>query len=237
MRIRFLSTILSVSIMMVGSFGNAAFAEVKEADILEPLGCRTAETPICRSGNQGIRGKRTRISKSNRPGTRKTALYAGLKTALRAGQAPDIFYAEPDQVEYIENDFLLDLSDLDWDSVEGWAKAAWTHDGKPYGLPLEAWTVELYYNTETMAELGIEVAESLQFSPEEFLDLVKKSRAAGVTPMSLGVGDPSVSRRARNARGVAEDARHGRLWQAPQGAVAVGRSTRPGHPQLGEGTG
>jgi multiple sugar transport system substrate-binding protein len=44
----------------------------------------------------------------------KTALYAGLKTALRAGQAPDIFYAEPDQAEYYENGFLLDLSGLDW---------------------------------------------------------------------------------------------------------------------------
>ena len=33
----------------------------------------------------------------------KTALYAALKTALRAGTAPDIFYAEPDQVEYMEN--------------------------------------------------------------------------------------------------------------------------------------
>ena len=33
----------------------------------------------------------------------KTALYAGLKTALRANQAPDIFYAEPDQAEYMEN--------------------------------------------------------------------------------------------------------------------------------------
>ena len=31
----------------------------------------------------------------------KTALYAGLKTALRANQAPDIFYAEPDQTEYM----------------------------------------------------------------------------------------------------------------------------------------
>ena len=76
----------------------------------------------------------------------KTALYAGLKTALRAGQAPDIFYAEPDQVEYMENAFLLDLSSLNWSAVEPWAKESWSYKGKPYGLPLEAWTVELYYN-------------------------------------------------------------------------------------------
>lgn len=119
----------------------------------------------------------------------KNALYAALKTALRAGQAPDIFYAEPDQVEYIDNGFLMDLSALDWDAVEGWAREAWTHDGAPYGLPLEAWTVELYYNKDMMADLGVTLPDDLQMSPEAFADMVDKAVAAGVTPMSLGVGD------------------------------------------------
>lgn len=119
----------------------------------------------------------------------KTALYAGLKTALRAGQAPDIFYAEPDQAEYMDNGFLLDLSSLKWDAVEPWAKQAWTYKGRPYGLPLEAWTVELYYNTKTMADLGVTVPANLQLPPDAFLDMVKKAKAKGITPMSLGVGD------------------------------------------------
>jgi multiple sugar transport system substrate-binding protein len=76
----------------------------------------------------------------------KTALYAALKTSLRAGTAPDIFYAEPDQVEYMDNNLLLDLTPLNWSGIEPWAKEIWTYKGKPYGLPLEAWSVELYYN-------------------------------------------------------------------------------------------
>ncbi len=119
----------------------------------------------------------------------KNALYAGLKTALRAGQAPDLFYAEPDQVEYMDNGFLLDLSSLNWSAVEPWAKDAWTYQGKPYGLPLEAWTVELYYNRKTMDELGVAVPASLQFDPDAFSALVAKAKAKGITPMSLGVGD------------------------------------------------
>ena len=119
----------------------------------------------------------------------KNALYAALKTALRAGQAPDIFYAEPDQVEYIDNGFLLDLSPLDWGSIESWAKEAWTHDGKPYGLPLEAWTVELYYNKDKMNELGVTLPDNLQLSSDAFMELVKNAKGAGITPMSLGVGD------------------------------------------------
>jgi multiple sugar transport system substrate-binding protein len=119
----------------------------------------------------------------------KTALYAGLKTALRAGQAPDIFYAEPDQVEYMENSFLLDLSSLNWGAVESWAKDSWSYQGKPYGLPLEAWTVELYYNKKAMDELGVKIPSNLQLAPDAFLDMVKKAKAKGITPMALGVGD------------------------------------------------
>ena len=119
----------------------------------------------------------------------KTSLYASLKTALRAGQAPDIFYAEPDQVEYMENGFLLDLSELNWRNIEPWAKEAWSYKGKPYGFPLEASTVELYYNKKMVDELGVKIPENLQLSSDSFVDLVKKAKAKGWTPMSLGVGD------------------------------------------------
>jgi multiple sugar transport system substrate-binding protein len=119
----------------------------------------------------------------------KTALYAALKTALRAGTAPDIFYAEPDQVEYMENALLLDLSSLNWAAVEPWAKEIWSYKGKPYGLPLEAWTVEVYYNKKLLADLGVKVPAALQLDAAAIGDVAKKARAKNVTPMSLGVGD------------------------------------------------
>jgi multiple sugar transport system substrate-binding protein len=40
-----------------------------------------------------------------------------------------------------------------------------------------------------MAELGVKVPDSLQLSPDDFLDMVKKAKAKGITPMALGVGD------------------------------------------------
>ena len=95
--------------MMVGSFGTAAFAEVKELTFWSHW---AAEQPKRQFVEAVIRDfeERNPDIKIKPTWYEKTALYAGLKTALRAGQAPDIFYAEPDQVEYIENDFLLDLS-------------------------------------------------------------------------------------------------------------------------------
>ncbi len=119
----------------------------------------------------------------------KEPLFAALKTALFAGQGPDLFYADADQVEYIENDILLDLTDrIDWDNVEPWARATWTHGDGVYGLPLEAWTVELYTNEAVLQEIGVEMpVEGLE--GQDFLDFVAAARAAGVTPMAQGVGD------------------------------------------------
>jgi multiple sugar transport system substrate-binding protein len=119
----------------------------------------------------------------------KTALYAALKTALRAGTAPDLFYAEPDQLEYMENALLLDLSPVNWAAIEPWAKEIWSYKGKPYGLPLEAATVELYYNKKVMADLGVKIPANLQLDARALTDMAKKARAKNITPMSLGVGD------------------------------------------------
>lgn len=120
----------------------------------------------------------------------KPALYAALKTALRAGQAPDIFYDEPDQVEYITNGFLLPLDDLvDWRSIHEWARKVWTHGGKTYALPQEVYTVELYYNKELMKKLGVDLPPNGQVNQAQFLDIVKKAAAAGATPIVQGVGD------------------------------------------------
>ena len=120
----------------------------------------------------------------------KNALYAALRTALRAGQGADVFYAEPDQVEYIQNNFLLDLSQgINWNSVELWARQIWTHNGRAYDLPLEAWTVEMYVNTRMLQELGGSVPPSLQHSQSEFLELVRRARARNIVPISAGAGD------------------------------------------------
>ena len=134
---------------------------------------------------------------ANHPGTKveitwyqKPPLYAALKTALRAGQAPDVFYSEPDQVEYIENGFLLSLDEgIDWNNVEDWSRDVWTFDGKTYGLPLETFTVELYYNKDLMKQLGIELPEGGQVDQAQFKAIVKAAADAGITPIVQGVGD------------------------------------------------
>ncbi|MEP6677931.1 MAG: ABC transporter substrate-binding protein [Betaproteobacteria bacterium] len=120
----------------------------------------------------------------------KNPLFQALQSALRAGQGPDVFYLDPDRVEYIENKLILPLDDLlDWNNIEPWARGPWTHGGKTYALPLEVQTIELYYNKDLMQKLGVTIPGNGRLSQPQFLDLVKKASAAGITPVVQGVAD------------------------------------------------
>ncbi|MCB1385555.1 MAG: extracellular solute-binding protein [Nitratireductor sp.] len=120
----------------------------------------------------------------------KEPLFSALNTALRAGQGPDAFYIERDRVEYITNGFVTPLNDLiNWSSIKPWTKDVWTIDGKTYAVPQEVWTLENFFNETRMAELGITLPDNKQLSQTEYLELVKKSVAAGISPLAAGAGD------------------------------------------------
>jgi multiple sugar transport system substrate-binding protein len=120
----------------------------------------------------------------------KEGLNTALRTALPAGQGPDVFYLEPDQVEYISNGYIIPLDSLiNWNNIYDWARQVWTHDGKTWALPEEAYTDELYYNKDWLAKIGMKLPASNQFDQTQFLELVKKARAADMTPIAQGVGD------------------------------------------------
>ena len=120
----------------------------------------------------------------------KSDLYTSVKTSVRTGQAPDIFWLEPDEIGFAKSGYLEPLDGyIDLANLEDWAKKSWTYNGKVYALPQEAYTVELYYNRELMKKIGATVPASMQMSQAQFTDMVKKSVAAGITPMAQGVAD------------------------------------------------
>jgi ABC-type glycerol-3-phosphate transport system substrate-binding protein len=69
----------------------------------------------------------------------------------------------------------------------------WTHDGRTLGLPLEAATVELYYNRDKLAELGFDLPETKQLDGETFKALVERAVEAGITPIVQGNRRPRLS--------------------------------------------
>lgn len=117
-------------------------------------------------------------------------LVVALKTSLPAGQGPDIFYIETDWSDLITDGYTLPLDGLiDWNTIYPWARKPWIYDGKTWAVPQEVYTDELYYNKKLLANLGFTLPPNAQFSQEQFLALVKKARAAGITPIAQGVGD------------------------------------------------
>jgi multiple sugar transport system substrate-binding protein len=116
--------------------------------------------------------------------------YTQAKSAVRTGQAPDIFYMEPDEPEFVSGGYLEPLdSVVDLANLNDWAKQAWTYKGHVYAVPPEAYTVEIYYNRELLAKLGMTLPQSAQFTQDEFTAMVKKASAAGITAVAEGVGD------------------------------------------------
>ena len=172
------------------SLGVAAHAEdvtlvvwSHEADEPAKVALREAAARYVEQAHPGVHVKITWYEKN--------PMYAALRTALPAGQGPDVFYLEPDQKSaYIQSGYILPLDDLiNWNTIEPWARKVWMQDGKTWGVPQEAYTNEIYYNKDLLKKLGFDLPSNGQFTQEQFLDLVKKAKAAGITPISQGVGD------------------------------------------------
>jgi len=181
--------LVAMAVALALGVGTAAKAD----DVTLTVWSHEADEPA----KVALREKAARNLEASHPGVHvkitwyeKDGLSAALKTALPAGQGPDVFYLEPDQTDYITAGYIVPLDKLvNWNNIYDWAKQVWTHDGKVWGMPQEAYTVELYYNKDTLAKLGVALPANAQFTQGQFLDLVKKARAAGMTPIAQGVGD------------------------------------------------
>ena len=116
--------------------------------------------------------------------------YTQAKSAVRTGQAPDIFYMEPDSPEFLTGGYLAPLEEvIDLNNLNDWARKAWSYNGHVYAVPAEAYTIEIFYNRDLLKKLGLTLPASGQFSQDEFADMVKRAAAAGITAIDAGTGD------------------------------------------------
>lgn len=112
--------------------------------------------------------------------------YSILATAIQSGEAPDLFWtngtATQNMQDYVNNDILMDLSDLDFsDLTEDSMKLA-TVDGKVYSVPwLTMDTRACFYNKDMFSENGWEVPKTFS----EFEALLEKEKDAGYIPISF----------------------------------------------------
>ena len=126
----------------------------------------------------------------------KTNMFPAIRASMTAGSGfPDVFTMDTDHSELIDAGWLADLSKaIRWESMEAFAKSAWTRPGPggkmgPWAIALEASSDELYYNRKLFRQLGITVPADYTFTQDAFKDVVAKCAKAGFAGFATGGAD------------------------------------------------
>ena len=120
------------------------------------------------------------------------AYKAKLPTLLQSKDRPDVIYSWAGGVmeDQINAGFIKDISGARDDLkklVANGALSAYEVDGKLYGAPLMLSLMGIWYNKELTEKAGVDISKIETW--DQFLDAVKKIKAAGITPLLMGGGD------------------------------------------------
>ncbi|AZO79691.1 MULTISPECIES: extracellular solute-binding protein [unclassified Bosea (in: a-proteobacteria)] len=120
------------------------------------------------------------------------AYKAKLPTILQSKDRPHILYSWAGGVlkAQVEAGVLEDITAAVAgykDNLSAGAVEAFTIDGKIYGLPHNVSQVGFMFNRDLFAKAGVDGGTIKSW--DEFLDAVKKLKAAGITPISVGGQD------------------------------------------------
>lgn len=121
------------------------------------------------------------------------AFKSKLATSMQSGSPPDIFQSWGGGVlkQYADAGLVQDLTPAlgqnGWgESFNSGPLSLYTFDGKSYGVPWNAGMVGFWYNKALFEQAGIAQPPATW---TEFLDAVKKLKAANITPIALGEKD------------------------------------------------
>lgn len=116
-----------------------------------------------------------------------------LNTAMQAGTPPDIFQSWGGGVlqQYAQagllKDITPDLQNGGWiNTFNAPALSLYSYQGKYYGVPWDIGAVGFWYNKSLFAKAGI---TSTPATWDDFVNVIKKLKAAGITPIALGEKD------------------------------------------------
>ena len=116
-----------------------------------------------------------------------------LATAMQSGSPPDIFqsWGGGRLGEFVQGGLVKDITDEL--QKDGWISSflpgpldLYKINGRYYGVPWQAGIVGFWYNKRLFQKAGI---TSPPTTWNEFLDTVKKLKAAGITPIAIGEKD------------------------------------------------
>ncbi len=120
------------------------------------------------------------------------AYKAKLPTLLQSDDRPDIIYSWAGGVmrAQVEAGYIEDISayKADFDkAIYAAPLNAYVVDGKLYGISIQLSDVLLIYNKALLEKAGVHPASMATW--DGFLEAVKKTKGAGITPLIMGGGD------------------------------------------------
>lgn len=114
-----------------------------------------------------------------------------MKLEASDGTLPQIFWLDASEApEYSDSGVLMDLSDFlsensDIQTALGGMENAFQDDNGQYGLPYQCNVQGIFYNKDLFDKAGIEYPTN-DTTYEEFIEMIKKLKESGVTPLSIG---------------------------------------------------
>ena len=121
------------------------------------------------------------------------AFKSKVASLMQSGNPPDVFHSWGGGVmaEYAKAGLLRDITKEVKGTALGnsMAPGVWQvyqYNGKQYGVPFDMGAITFWYNKDLLAKVGY---KSFPTTWPDFLTLVAKLRAAGITPMAMGAGD------------------------------------------------
>jgi raffinose/stachyose/melibiose transport system substrate-binding protein len=128
-----------------------------------------------------------------------------LQTRVLSGTAPDVFViAAENKTNLIGGKHVVDLSGEPWMStIPEFNKKTYGKDGAVYGASPSSWGAGIAYNKELLAKVG---AKTVPATWQEYLDLCRKLKAAGIKPYLEDLSQmPTIVSSFVGARNAAED--------------------------------
>ena len=114
-----------------------------------------------------------------------------MKLKAEDGSLPQIFWIEGSEAsEYSEAGVLMDLTDFLTENADikealGGMEAAFKDDNGQFGLPYPCNVQGIFYNKEIFDNAKVEYPTD-DTTYEEFVEMIKKLKDSGVTPLSIG---------------------------------------------------
>ncbi|MDQ6419380.1 ABC transporter substrate-binding protein [Paenibacillus sp. LHD-117] len=125
--------------------------------------------------------------------------YSRLRTAILAGNAPDIAIIHTTSMpQFVQNGYIEDVTEaaqeigIDWSQFTPNIREATVYNGRSYAVPLDTHALVMYYNKTYLREAGVldEATGKPVIAPgadgfKAFLGKIRDAVPAGIAPLSM----------------------------------------------------